>query len=263
MDQQDRINYMINYLEKERGNETIDLTRPQDQAKEYLRALINIRPPQEISEEFLAIEDSFLTEENQSRDRITLADLTPIRANQYLWQGDITQLQLDAIVNAANSQLLGCFVPNHSCIDNIIHTRAGVKMRLYMNDLMVKQSHDEGVGLAKISPGYQLPAKYVIHTVGPAIPPGQAPGTQAQEALRSSYISSLKLAQDHGLTNIAFPCISTGVFNFPQELAALIAVAAVTDFQGVQRTLGQTPIQVVFNVFTDRDFMIYRDILSS
>lgn len=195
-----------------------------------LRSLMNVRLPKPISGEFLKIQDEYLTERNRERGITDLKDLKPVESDTrlYIWQGDITTLKCDAIVNACNAQMLGCFSPMHACIDNFIHTYAGVQLRLEMNDIMMKQGHEEETGKAKITSGYNLPAKYILHTVGPII---QWSVTKEDEALLAScYRECLKLAADQGVESIAFCCISTGVFRFPQQRAAEIAVATVKEF---------------------------------
>ena len=179
----------------------------------------------------------------------------PVSSRIVLWQGDITTLRCDAIVNAANSQLLGCFQPCHSCIDNIIHTMSGVQLRLACHGIMQKQGHEEPTGQAKITPGFNLPAKYVLHTVGPIIDDEVTP--EAEALLASCYLSCLELAEQHNLHSVAFCCISTGVFRFPPDLAAEIAIRTVKEFlqkeTGIQR--------VIFNVFKDSDLEIYQRLL--
>ena len=223
-----------------------------------LRSLMNVRPPKPAPEGFLRIQDEFLREMTE-RKGITDADaLTPCAGDSrlVLWQGDITTLKCDAIVNAANSQLLGCFSPCHSCIDNIIHTMSGVQLRLACHEIMQAQGHEEPTGQAKITPGFNLPAKYVLHTVGPII--GDAVTPEAEALLASCYCSCLTLAEQHGLRSVAFCCISTGVFRFPPERAAEIAVRTVKEHLGKETCLRR----VIFNVFQDSDREIYRKLLA-
>ena len=175
-----------------------------------------------------------------------------------LWQGDITRLKVDAIVNAANAQLLGCFHPLHKCIDNAIHSAAGVQLREECHQLMQQQGHLEPTGTAKITKAYNLPCKHVIHTVGPIIPNG-IPTAFQQEQLASCYRSILQLADEKRLESVAFCCISTGEFRFPNQLAAEIAVKTVSDF--FVEHPGSSIKQVVFNVFKDMDKRIYEGIL--
>ena len=170
-------------------------------------------------------------------------------------QGDITTVSVDAIVNAANSQMCGCFRPMHNCVDNIIHSKAGIELRLRCNDIMQAQGHEEPTGQAKITPAYNLPCDYVIHTVGPIV---QGRLTRKEEELlRSCYRSCLELAEEKGIESIAFCCISTGVFCFPNDRAAEIAVETVKDY----KLQTGSDIKVVFNVFKEGDERIYRRLL--
>ena len=224
---------------------------------QLLRGLFNVRPPIAPSPEFLEIQDALLREMTAEKGihRIEEMKPCPLDPSLYLWQGDITTLNTDTIVNAANSQMLGCFRPNHGCIDNIIHTMAGVQLRLKCHELMERQGHEEETGQAKLTPAYNLPSKYVIHTVGPIVE-----GTLNREhcaQLASSYHYCLELAAAHECGSFAFCCISTGVFGFPKQAAAEIAVSTVRDFL----TKHDTEIKVLFNVFLDEDREIYRRIL--
>ncbi|CYX39194.1 appr-1-p processing enzyme family domain-containing protein [Streptococcus suis] len=206
--------------------------------------------------EFWSLQDAYL-QEKLTQKRVTgLSDLQAVEPQIYLWQGDITSLEVDAIVNAANSQLLGCFVPHHRCIDNAIHSQAGLQLRLACYQLMKAQGHLEATGQAKITPAYNLPANYVIHTVGPIIQ--TEVGLQDEELLASSYQKSLEVAVANGLTSIAFCCISTGEFRFPQKLAAEIAIKTVRAF-----VYDHPQLQVIFNVFKDEDRAIYQELLGS
>ena len=248
---------MIKYLLDERG-EKIDIPDDYYSKRALLRSLMNVRLPMEISDEFLKVQDEFLTAETSHKDLTSPADIKEVKGKIMLWQGDIVTLKVDAIVNAANSKLLGCFIPQHNCIDNIIHSSAGLQLREECNEIMQLQSKDEEVGKAKITLGYNLPAKHVIHTVGPAIPYGSKPSDENREELASCYRSCLDIANANKLESIAFCCISTGVFNFPQELAAEIAVGTVEDYLDSNET---TLEHVIFDVFSDEDYSIYKSIL--
>ena len=241
----------------ERG-EKIDIPDDYYSKRALLRSLMNVRLPMEISDEFLKVQDEFLTAETSHKDLTSPADIKEAKGKIMLWQGDIVTLKVDAIVNAANSKLLGCFIPQHNCIDNIIHSSAGLQLREECNEIMQLQSKDEEVGKAKITLGYNLPAKHVIHTVGPAIPYGSKPSDENREELASCYRSCLDIANANKLESIAFCCISTGVFNFPQELAAEIAVGTVEDYLDSNET---TLKHVIFDVFSDEDYSIYKSIL--
>ena len=185
---------------------------PQEQ-KNLLRSLFNIRMPNPIGDEFLRVQDEYLQIETAQKGITDIDDLTPLRDNLYLWQGDITTLRCGAIVNAANSQMLGCFCPCHGCIDNAIHTYSGIQLRAACADLMKKQGHEEETGKAKITPAYNLPCKCVLHTVGPIVRGGLA--GKDEELLASCYRSCLELAEENEVESLAFCCISTGEFHFP------------------------------------------------
>lgn len=254
MTQKERRIYLINRLlgEDEHYN---GITIPESEAeqKRLLRSLINIRLPSPIGNDFLAIQDEYLQTAIAEKGITKLHDLTPFKDNIYLWQGDITTLECDAIVNAANSGMTGCYHPCHNCIDNCIHTFAGVRLRLKCAEMMELQGHEEPTGKAKITPAYNLPCKYVIHTVGPIV---QGRLTEKhRKLLKSCYESCLELAVLNRIKSIAFCCISTGVFGFPQDKAAEIAVQTVREF------LKSHDIEVIFNVFKDDDYEIYRQLL--
>ena len=229
-----------------------------DRQWQLLRSLMNVRPPMPATDEFLRIQDAFLKEMTEEKGVVDADSLRPCAGDSrlVLWQGDITTLRCDAIVNAANSQLLGCFSPCHGCIDNIIHTMSGVQLRLACHELMQAQGHEEPAGRAKITSGFNLPAKYVLHTVGPIITDDVTP--EAEALLASCYRSCLELAERHGLRSIAFCCISTGVFRFPPDLAAEIAVRTVEEFLRKETCIQR----VIFNVFKDSDLEIYRNLLA-
>ena len=234
----------------------MEIPRGEQGRRDLLRALMNVRLPAPVPQEFLDIQDAYLKEEN-ARDIVDAEGLAPCPRDPRLslWQGDITRLKIDAIVNAANSGMTGCYQPLHNCIDNIIHTKAGVALRCRCHEIMLAQGYEEPTGRAKITPGYDLPCRYVLHTVGPIV---QGELTQTHEALLAScYRECLKLAAEHGIRQIAFCCISTGVFRFPQRRAAQIAVRTVRetlDALGAQ-------MRVVFNVFRDEDLHFYRELL--
>lgn len=258
MTQEERRIYLIEELLREQP-QYADMTIPTDEQeqKNLLRSLFNIRMPNPVSEAFLQIQDEYLQEETAQKGITELTNLRPVRNQIYLWQGDITTLCCDAIVNAANSQMLGCFCPCHGCIDNAIHTFSGVQLRAACVDLIKEQGHEEQIGTAKITPAYNLPCKYVLHTVGPIIT-GRL-REKDKELLVSCYRSCLELAELHDAKSIAFPCISTGEFHFPSDIAAQIAVSTVKDYIQKKRS----EIKVIFNVFKDVDYEIYRELLCS
>ena len=225
--------------------------------KRLLRSLFNIRMPQPVSPDFLKVQDAYLQEETRRKGITQLVDLQPVQEGIYLWQGDITTLRCDAIVNAANSQMLGCFAPCHGCIDNAIHTYAGVQLRLACGELMQQQGHEEETGKAKITPGFNLPCRYVLHTVGPIV--GGRLTKRDQQLLASCYRSCLELAEQNNVKSIAFCCISTGEFHFPNEKAAEIAIQTVKEYR--ERTYSK--MEVIFNVFKETDLNIYRKLLEA
>lgn len=255
-----RLDFLNNYLLKENPPlADLDLYVNDDSfagKMKLFRALCNIRKPQAVSEAFLATQNAFLQTWNESRQLTSLADLTEVGKQLYVWQGDITSLAVDGIVNAANSDMLGCMQANHNCIDNIIHTRAGVQLRLACHDIMQEQNRKEAVGKAKITDAYNLPATYILHTVGPYVDERGVSPLKAQ-LLASSYRSCLTLADQYGLDSLAFCCISTGVFNFPQEAAAEIAIQTVKEYV----TEKQSSLHIIFNVFENTDLHIYQSLL--
>ena len=228
-----------------------------ERQKILLRGLMNVRRDYPIDAEFLQVQDAYLQDEIAAKGITDIADLTPIQPGLYLWQGDITTLRCDAIVNAANSGMTGCYIPNHRCIDNAIHTYAGVELRLACEELMEQQGYPEPTGQAKITPAFNLPCRYVLHTVGPIID-GRV--TQRnRELLASCYRSCLELAAENMLESVVFCCISTGEFHFPNDLAAEIAVRSVKEFLKKQTCVKK----VIFNVFKDLDKEIYARLLGA
>lgn len=258
MNQSEKRRYLTDRLLEERpeyGNTAVPYGA--EEQKHLLRALFNVRPPKPCDAEFLRVQDEYLREETWQKGVTDFTTLKPIHPDIYLWQGDITTLKCDAIVNAANSALLGCFCPNHGCIDNAIHTFAGVQLRLACAELMAKQGYDEPTGQAKITPAFNLPCRYVLHTVGPIV------GGQLTERdcglLRSCYRSCLSLADEKHLGSIAFCCISTGEFHFPNERAAEIAIQTVKDYKKETRS----EIKVIFDVWKNEDYEIYNRLLGA
>lgn len=221
-----------------------------------LRGLMNVRPAWENDFDFLHVQDEYLKEEIATKGIADIAELKPIQPGLYLWQGDITTLRCDAIVNAANSGMTGCYVPNHRCIDNAIHTFAGVQLRYKCAEIMEQQGYAEPTGQVKITPAYNLPCRYILHTVGPIIT--EQVTEQDEKLLECCYRSCLELAAENNLESVAFCCISTGEFHFPNDLAAEIAVLTVKDFLGKDTSVKK----VIFNVFKDMDKAIYRRLLT-
>ena len=256
MNQSEKRLFLIQSLLKEQPQYR-DMGIPADtnSQRQLLRGLMNIRAPRRADAAFLKTQDEYLQDETAAKGITDVADLTPIQPDLYLWQGDITTLRCDAIVNAANSGMTGCYIPNHRCIDNAIHTYAGVELRLACAGLMEQQGYPEPTGQAKITPAFNLPCRYVLHTVGPIIS-GRVTA-EDKELLASCYHSCLELAAENGLESVAFCCISTGEFHFPNDLAAEIAVATVKEFLKRQTSVKK----VIFNVFKDLDKAIYEKLL--
>lgn len=258
MTQSQRRTYLIHrLLEEKKEYEYIQIPWRPEKQETLLRSLMNVRPAVQIDEEFRAVQDVYLQQELKKRGVTDLMSLKPVQPGVYLWQGDITTLRCDAIVNAANSGMTGCYVPCHRCIDNCIHTFAGVQLRLECAELMERQGYPEPAGKAKLTKAYNLPCKYVIHTVGPIVGERVTPGQV--RLLASCYRSCLELAEKAGVESIALCCISTGEFHFPNERAAEIAVETVRRYR--QET--GSGMKIIFNVFKDVDYEIYQRLLRS
>lgn len=258
MEQKERRTLLIQELLKEDpqySNLKVPGQDDEEGQKSLLRALMNIRLPGKVSEDFLKLQDEYLQERVREKGVVDIDDLNPVKDGIYIWQGDITRLKCDAIVNAANSGMTGCYIANHACIDNCIHTYAGVQMRLACAELMERQGHEEPTGKAKITEAYNLPCRYVIHTVGPIVR-GELTERDC-ELLKSCYESCLRVAELKGLESIAFCCVSTGIFSFPNDRAAEIAVGTVEKFLEQSTNVRR----VIFNVFKEFDKEIYESLL--
>ena len=256
MTQEERLSFLIRFLlAEDPAYAGMPMPGTLSEQRRLLRGLLNVRPPKPVSAEFLEIQDAYLQERLKERGITPVTDITPMRPGLSVWQGDITTLAADAIVNAANSQMLGCFAPCHGCIDNAIHTYAGVQLRLECAEIMRRQGHAEETGQAKLTKAYNLPCRYVLHTVGPVV--HGAVTKRDRALLESCYRSCLDLALENGLRSVAFCCISTGEFHFPNEDAARIAVRTVQSF----RAQHPDAPEVIFNVFQDKDDAIYRQLL--
>jgi len=260
MNKTEQLDFLIRFL-----NPQIEIPKTTDDKWRLFRSLVNVREPSPIarttvpkvrgSDDFFVIQDSLLQSMIEEKGITGIDSLEPIRNNLYLWRGDITTLKIGAIVNAANSAMLGCFLPCHACIDNTIHTFAGVQLRLACAEIMRKQGHAEPAGTAKITPAFNLPCKYILHTVGPIIR-GKV-RNEDKQLLADCYNSCLSLAEEHKIESVAFCCISTGEFHFPNEEAAQIAVDTVSNFFKTDKYIKK----VVFNVFKEQDEIIYRRLL--
>ena len=259
------LNVLLSALKAE-SEAAANITLPEDTAGKWhlLRALMNIRPPIPIRPELLELQDRLLSAQREAKGVTGLEALPsvltgfpgkrmPFAEHLVLWRGDITTLAVDAIVNAANDRLLGCFIPHHRCIDNAIHSAAGIQLRLECNEIMQSQGKAEPTGQAKITRGYNLPARYVLHTVGPIIVDEVT--EEHKRLLASCYTACLNLTAQHSdIRSVAFCCISTGEFRFPRSLAAEIAVRTVCDW--LSRSDSRLE-KVVFNVYGNEDYEIY------
>ena len=256
MNQEEKRQYMIRFLLDEQPRyRNMEIPSAEAEQRRLLRSLFNIRMPGEIDDGFLRIQNEYLQGETLQKGITSISNLSPVEPGIYLWQGDITTLACDAIVNAANSGMTGCYQPCHNCIDNCIHTYAGIQLRNACAEMMEKQGYEEPTGQAKITSAYNLPCNYVIHTVGPIV---QSQLTKRHEKqLTSCYRSCLQLSEENGCKSIAFCCISTGVFGFPQKRAAEIATQTVKDY----RADTHSELEVIFNVFKDEDYELYRELL--
>ena len=247
-----RIGLIKALLDEKASYKGMDIPGEEGEQKRLLRSLMNVRMPKPISDDFLKLQDEYLEKELEKKHVTTLDELEELQPGIYVWQGDITTLKVGAVVNAANSGMTGCYQPCHACIDNCIHTYAGIQLRLKCAELMEKQGHEEPTGQAKITPAYNLPCDYVLHTVGPII--YDKVRKEDEELLASCYENCMRVAEENGVESIAFCCISTGVFRFPNDRAAKIAVDTVKEcmkkYQGIKN--------VVFNVFKDVDLNLYR-----
>ena len=252
MTQSEQLEFLINYLISEYDDRRrIMIPKSESERFKLFRSLVNVRPARAIGEDFLKAQDDYLQALTAAKGITDIDELSPVADGIYLWQGDITTLKCGAIVNAANSGITGCYAPCHGCIDNAIHTFAGVQLRQKCAEIMARQGHGEPTGHAKITPAYNLPCDYILHTVGPIVR-GKVTEND-RELLASCYRECLKIAQENGIKSVAFCCISTGVFHFPNELAAEIAIKTVKEFK--------KNTKVIFNVFKDTDRRIYQKLL--
>ena len=258
MNQAERRLFLIRkLLDEDRQYRGMDIPAGAQEQKRLLRSLMNVRAPMAADETFLAVQDDYLRRELDARGIVRLSDLRPLCGDLYLWQGDITRLQCGAIVNAANAGMTGCYIPCHACIDNCIHTYAGVQLRRDCAEIMAAQGSAEPTGRAKITRAYNLPCDYVLHTVGPIVS-GRVT-SEDERLLAACYRSCLELAAQHGVQSVAFCCISTGVFHFPNERAAEIAVETVRRYKAETGS----GMKVIFNVFKDTDREIYERLLGA
>lgn len=273
MNQEERLDYLVQKFKEDSVRyQDIEVSTDQEEKRTLLRSLMNIRMPGDMDEEILRVQDAYLSERSREKGIVTLADIRTVAGTQgsrhrhrdkiSIWQGDITRLEVGAVVNAANSQMLGCFIPMHTCIDNCIHTFAGVQLRCacdqYMNDMRKRhgQDYEEPTGKALLTSAYNLPAEYIIHTVGPIVE-GRLKDSHRSD-LEKCYRSIMECCVKHNIRSVAFCCISTGVFRFPNDEAAKIAVDTVSEFLDTE---GKAFDRVIFNVFKDLDKEIYESLL--
>ena len=272
MNQTERLDYLVEAFKEDSG-EYRNIQTPGDTngKRRILRSLMNIRMPRELPDEMLIVQDEYLTERNAEKGVVPLAEISTLAeqgstvahgSQLSIWQGDITRLAVDAIVNAANSQMLGCFVPMHTCIDNCIHTYAGVQLRSEC-DRQMKQfrakcgrDYEQPTAVPMLTDGYNLPAKKVIHIVGPIVQDELTPALEKD--LANCYRNTLDMCAESGLRSVAFCCISTGVFHFPADRAAEIAVRTVAEWLDEH---GERMDRVIFNVFSDKDRKLYERLL--
>ena len=270
--QEERLDYLVEEFKTDSGEyRNIETPKDTEGKRRVLRSLMNIRMPRNLSPDALRVQDEYLKGRSEEKGIVTLSDIPEIRKGLSIWQGDITRLAVDAIVNAANSQMLGCFVPMHTCIDNCIHTYAGVQLRAecsrQMNQLRIRYGRDyeQPTAVPMLTDGYNLPAKKVIHIVGPIVSQGTSFASQykltpaLEKDLADCYRNTLNMCKENGLKSVAFCCISTGVFHFPNRRAAEIAVETVTSWMSEHP---EEMERVIFNVFKEEDRTIYEDLLS-
>ena len=274
--QSERLDFLLDALKEDSIQyKNLQVGNSETEKRNAVRSLMNVRMPRSISDDFLEVQDIFLQEEAKEKGIVTLVEIPTVKDayesqrsfadRMSIWQGDITRLQVGAIVNAANSQMIGCFVPCHRCIDNAIHSAAGVQLRNECNHIMNQRrirfgrQYEEPTGTATLTSAYNLPCKYVIHTVGPIV---YGRLTEAlKEDLRNCYRNVLQCCMEHEINSVAFCCISTGEFHFPNDIAAQIAVETTEQFFAQNENCGIE--RVIFNVFKELDYNIYREILQA
>ncbi len=261
--QDQRLDYLVEQFKTD-SVQYKDLETPKDTEgkRRILRSLMNIRMPKAIPDDVLAVQDEYLLERVSEKGVVELSDIPVIRDGLSVWQGDITRLKVDAIINAANSQMLGCFVPMHTCIDNCIHTFAGVQLRAecsrQMNQLRIRYGRDyeQPTAVPMLTDAYNLPAKKVVHIVGPIVQYELTP--ELEKNLADCYLNTLDMCLENDLRSVAFCCISTGVFHFPNKRAAQIAVSTVNGWLSQHSGVME---RVIFNVFKDEDRKYYEELI--
>lgn len=270
MTQDERLDILLEGFKADSGEyRSLPTPAGRDEKRQLLRALMNIRMPRPLPPELLLVQDEYLRARAEEKGIVTpamiptLDSARPFADKLSLWQGDITRLAADAIVNAANSAMLGCFQPCHNCIDNCIHSFAGVELRAACARQMDERRRrlgryaEQPTAVPMLTDGYNLPAKRIVHIVGPIV---DGALTAAHEAeLAACYRNTLDLCAENGLRTLAFCGISTGVFRFPKRRAAEIAVQTVTDWLTARPDAME---RVIFAVLSDRSREIYEAILS-
>ncbi len=247
----DDLDFLIKYMINE-DNIPVSIPNSLKEKEHMYRSLVSIRKPKPLSEEFIEKSNKYLQEKLMEKGIIKLSEIEKKYKNICIWQGDITRLEVDAIVNPANHQGLGCFIPSHKCLDNIIGVSAGLELRNECNEIMKNKNYFLQNGEAIITKGYNLPCKYVIHTVGPEVK--KTVQKKDEEDLYSCYKNSLDIAKKYNLKTIAFPCISTGIFSYPNDEASKIAIKAVKDYINENNYIFD---KIVFCTFTDKDYELY------
>ena len=263
MTQAQRLDFLVEAFKAD-SEQYRNLQTPRDTEgkRRILRSLMNIRMPKRMDDSVLSVQDEYLKARIRENGIVELSDIPVIRDGLSIWQGDITRLAVDAIVNAANSQMLGCFVPMHTCIDNCIHTFAGVQLRAECSRQMTMlrerygMDYEQPTAVPMLTDAYNLPAKKIVHIVGPIVDYRLTP--KLEDDLAACYRNTLNLCEQNNLRSIAFCCISTGVFRFPNQRAAEIAVEAVTEWM---KEHPNAVDRVIFNVFKDEDKQIYEKLV--
>ena len=261
--QEQRLDYLLEEFKSD-SKKYKNMEIPNDIIKkqQMLRSLMNIRMPKKMIDEVIKVQDEYLSYRAKEKGIVKLSDIPVIKDNLSIWQGDITRLEVDAIVNAANSQMLGCFLPMHICIDNQIHTFAGIQLREECNQQMNKlrekygENYEQPTAIPMLTDAYNLPAKKVIHIVGPIVHDKLTPNLEKK--LEDCYTNTLDMCLENGLKTVAFCCISTGVFNFPNQRAAQIAVDTVEKWSLIHHDKMD---RIIFNVFKDEDKKYYEKLL--
>lgn len=261
--QEERLNFLLEALIADSGRyRSIDIPEDNNEKETLLRSLMNVRLPKPLPDEVKKVQDEYLTYCTKKKGIVKLPDIPVRKEKLSIWQGDITRLEVDAIVNAANSRMLGCFVPLHACIDNQIHTYSGLQLREECHSRMEKlrekngSDYEQPTAIPMLTEAYNLPARKVIHIVGPIV--SEALTADLEQSLADCYTNILDMCLENNLKSVAFCCISTGVFHFPNKRAAEIAVETVEKWLLLHPDSME---RVIFNVFKDEDKSYYEELL--